>query len=696
MFDEYYYTKSACILLGYSDQRCDINSADERFWRENEWDTGAWVPPAARQVDDRVRRACVRDRIDGWRAGAAVTGTATVMLLAVIIQLLWASPLWTFIGGPPVSHRGVEPRPIADGTLDIFVAFWVVLVFVFLLLDRRWIERRTPPPAVDASPAGDGEAAARPKRRLPAPLWRPYRFAAGAAGGAAMATKWSGLTAVVTAIALGFIWEVMRRKRFGVSKPIAKTITTEGFGFVLALLVTPCIVYVASYIPWFLHFGWDLQRWAEMQGKAAKFHADLKAVNDQGQPWHAYFAPAWKWIVLARPTYYYGAFASDGVRQVIYAQGNPGDLLGHLLAIPYVVYAGGHKHDWRAGFIVVAIAACTCPGSWSRARSSSSTPCRSRPSSSSRSSTRSATCPRCTSRDSRPAVPAVRGGVRRRVGDPVHLVLAGPDGRAITTPPSNGRYRVHVPRLTNRPEARTSSARAPASSAMARTEDVSGCGTASGWPRRSTCPEDDPTARARCLLEALPYRKDDLTSSYAASTSGCATSRLRRLPARRARHRLVGGRRHRRVPGSRAGRPGRGDRLAGRAADGATATSACSGTSYSGFNSLQIALRAAAGAEGDLRDLRQRRPVDRRRALARRRAAAGRPRRLLPLHDADERAAAGARGVGRRLARGVAAPAARPRAVGADLAAGEPRRPLLAARLGRATATTATTASTAR
>jgi hypothetical protein len=34
VFDEYYYTKSACILLGYSDQRCDINSADERFWRE--------------------------------------------------------------------------------------------------------------------------------------------------------------------------------------------------------------------------------------------------------------------------------------------------------------------------------------------------------------------------------------------------------------------------------------------------------------------------------------------------------------------------------------------------------------------------------------------------------------------------------------------------------------------------------------
>jgi dolichyl-phosphate-mannose--protein O-mannosyl transferase len=361
VFDEYYYTKSACILLGYSNQRCDINSADERFWRDNEWDTGAWVHPPLGKWMIAVGELAFGTESMGWRAGAAVTGTATVMLLAVIIQLLWASPLWTFTGGLLLATEGLNLVQSRTGTLDIFVAFWVVSVFVFLLLDRRWIERRTPPPTIETSPGGDGEAAARPKRRLQAPLWRPYRFAAGAAGGAAMATKWSGLTAVVTAIALGFMWEVMRRKRFGVSKPIVKTITTEGFGFVLALLVTPCIVYVASYIPWFLHFGWDLQRWAEMQGKAAKFHADLKAVNDQGQPWHAYFAPAWKWIVLARPTYYYGAFASDGVRQVIYAQGNPAIFWGSLLAIPYVAYAWWHKHDWRAGFIVVAIAGLYLP-----------------------------------------------------------------------------------------------------------------------------------------------------------------------------------------------------------------------------------------------------------------------------------------------------------------------------------------------
>lgn len=361
VFDEYYYTKSACIFLGYSNERCDINSADERFWRENEWDTGAWVhPPLGKWMIAAGEKVFGTDSL-GWRASAAVAGTATVMLLAVIIQLLFASPIWTFAGGLLLATESLNLVQSRTGTLDIFVTFWVVLVFVFLLLDRRWIHRRTPQSSTDVS-ASVGETGPRRSRpRLPAPLWRPYRFAAGVAGGAAAATKWSGLMAVATAVVLGFGWEVIRRKRFGMPSPVIKTITTEGFGFVLALAVTPALVYFVTYVPWFLHFGWDLQRWVEMQGKAARFQADLKALNDQGQPWHAYFSPAWKWILLARPVYYYGAFPSEGVRQVIYAQGNPAIFWGSLAAIPYVAYAWWRKRDWRAGFVVVTIAGLYLP-----------------------------------------------------------------------------------------------------------------------------------------------------------------------------------------------------------------------------------------------------------------------------------------------------------------------------------------------
>jgi dolichyl-phosphate-mannose--protein O-mannosyl transferase len=357
VFDEYYYTKSACILLDYSNERCDINSADERFWRDNEWDTGAWVHPPLGKWLIAGGEAVFGTESLGWRAGAAVTGTATVMLLAVIVQLLFASPIWTFVGGLLLATESLNLVQSRTGTLDIFVAFWVVLVFVFMVLDRRWIERRTP----DLERIEKTEGTGAKKPRLPAPLWRPYRFAAGAAGGAALATKWSGLTAVVTAFALAFGWEVMRRKRYGIRSPVLSTITAEGFGTVLALMVMPALVYMVTYIPWFVHFGWDLGRWVEMQGKAARFHADLKALNEKGQPWHAYFSPAWQWILLRRPVYYYGAVSSDGIRQVIYAQGNPAIFWGSILAIPYTAYAWWTRRDWRAAFVVLVIAGLYLP-----------------------------------------------------------------------------------------------------------------------------------------------------------------------------------------------------------------------------------------------------------------------------------------------------------------------------------------------
>ena len=45
VFDEFYYSKSACILLGDSNRVCDVRSSDERFWRTNKWDVGSWVHP---------------------------------------------------------------------------------------------------------------------------------------------------------------------------------------------------------------------------------------------------------------------------------------------------------------------------------------------------------------------------------------------------------------------------------------------------------------------------------------------------------------------------------------------------------------------------------------------------------------------------------------------------------------------------
>ena len=146
VFDEYYYPKSACIYLGYSNERCDINSADERYWRENENDTGSWVHPPLGKWMIALGELGFGTESFGWRVASAASGTATVVLLAVIVQLLFASPIWTFAGGLLLATENLNVVQSRTATLDILVTFWIVLGFLFLLLDRRWIERRMPDP----------------------------------------------------------------------------------------------------------------------------------------------------------------------------------------------------------------------------------------------------------------------------------------------------------------------------------------------------------------------------------------------------------------------------------------------------------------------------------------------------------------------------------------------------------------------
>ncbi len=155
---------------------------------------------------------------------------------------------------------------------------------------------------------------------------------------------------------------------------------------------------------------------------------------------------------------------------------------------------------------------------------------------------------------------------------------------------------------------------------------------------------------------------------------------VRRAPARPPRHRLVVGHRHRRVHRRRTFRPAHRDRVAGRAAV----------VERTGRHVRHLVLGVQRLADGGRRrtriacgrgHLRHRRPLYRRRPLLRRRAAGDRPDRLPALHDRHERAAAGASGVRRGLARRVATAHRRHPAVAAGVARAPRRRRHVAPRI---------------
>src|SRR4029079_3170561 len=43
VFDEVYYPKAACILVGWSNETCTIDSDDEKYSRKTKWGVGLWV-----------------------------------------------------------------------------------------------------------------------------------------------------------------------------------------------------------------------------------------------------------------------------------------------------------------------------------------------------------------------------------------------------------------------------------------------------------------------------------------------------------------------------------------------------------------------------------------------------------------------------------------------------------------------------
>jgi dolichyl-phosphate-mannose-protein mannosyltransferase len=363
IFDEVYYPKAGCILVGGTNAQCDVDSSDERYWRQNKWDVGSWThPPLGKWMIGLGEKAFGFDPF-GWRVSSAAVGTLTVMAVALIAYLLFGSALWAFVAGLLLAVDGLSFVLSRTGLLDSFVAFWVTVGLLFLLLDRRWIERRTPQERPEEEAVVDGAdlPSVSPPIQAPSPFWRPWRFAAGVALGAAIATKWSGVVALVAAVLLTIAWETNRRRRgeAAAGRAFGRALARESFGIVVAFLLTPAIVYMATYLPWFNHFGWSLGAWWQNQVAIWDYHRDLQwfqsGKGGTTTPTHPWLSHAWTWLSMQRPVLFFARYPGDDTRWIT-TIGNPAIFWGALWTLPYTAFAWWRRRDWRASFILVAFA----------------------------------------------------------------------------------------------------------------------------------------------------------------------------------------------------------------------------------------------------------------------------------------------------------------------------------------------------
>lgn len=320
----------------------------------------------------------------GWRVASAAVGTALVGLTYLVgLRLFRRSIGLAGLGALLVALDGLTLTMSRIAMLDIFLAFFVLLGFWLLLIDR------------DQSWAGAGDAGEDPyvadvilDRR------HPYRWLAGLAFGLALATKWSGALTIPLAIGFAAVSELLLRHRL--TGELRPRIGAAIGSIAAALILLPVAVYLTSYGTWFVNyestrlgieesdaieqelvdsgasqetidaqcpggrcpledtsFSYIASRWISEQDQILGFHRTLEAE-------HPYRASSLTWPILARPVAYSfdacddpanppegGCQVEEGNISEVLGIGNPAIWWPALLAYPALVFLALRRRDWR-------------------------------------------------------------------------------------------------------------------------------------------------------------------------------------------------------------------------------------------------------------------------------------------------------------------------------------------------------------
>ena len=262
----------------------------------------------------------------GWRIASALAGVLAVALLYALMRLLLADRAASAAATAGASAAALllaaDPLHLVQSRvamLDSFVTLFVIAALLSAVLDGR-----------RSRDAAGSDALAPTWLRLMT-LGRPWRLAAGASLGAAVAVKWSGAYVALGIALLLVVWEVAAvraaateggqsmRWRSGLRVAVRRELLPS----LVLLGIVPLIIYLASYIgrvdgallaaPWREGSFWrDV---ADHQVAMLRFHVGLAGH-------HPYESAPWSWLLLQRPAAYSFAIEGGRYREVL-AIGNP-------------------------------------------------------------------------------------------------------------------------------------------------------------------------------------------------------------------------------------------------------------------------------------------------------------------------------------------------------------------------------------
>ncbi len=305
MFDEIYYAKDGKAIV-------DGRVGPKAPLRWAAGDEVSWPHPEMGKFAIAAGIRLFGDRAFGWRLPAVLAGVALLACVYPLGRRLGLSPPWALLA---LLFAAADPLGIAQSriaTLDIYIAVWTAACVLFAL---RYVQ--------------DG--------------WRArWLFACGAAGGMAVATKWSGALAIIAAalIVAGRLDPAVARgaaRRDGRARgggdgdapPPSRPSCPAGSPFRRCRprgpsraasspssrrsSSLPLAIYLFSYVQYFAT-GHTLADFRELHRQMLTFNLNLKAT-------HTYASAAYTWIVDYRPVWYF--FEGKKTYYGVVAIGNP-------------------------------------------------------------------------------------------------------------------------------------------------------------------------------------------------------------------------------------------------------------------------------------------------------------------------------------------------------------------------------------
>jgi dolichyl-phosphate-mannose--protein O-mannosyl transferase len=389
-FDETYYPKEALSLLQYGYERAIIDNANDIILKsDGNWqalnlfkdDPAFVVHPPLGKWTIAVGEYAFGATPFGWRISVAVLGIIGIIMLARIVRRLTRSDLIGTLAGLLLALDGIHIVMSRTGLLDMVLAFWILAAFGLLLIDRDHTRRRLagkikavfadradPSTALDVFSAGFG----------PAFGLRPWRWAAAIALGLACSVKWSGIWFVVAFVLMTLVWDVSARRTIGVKKPWTATVLRDAPLTGITMVAIVIVVYFFSWTGWFLSADAYNRNWAAGQ-PASIIPASLRSWWDyHAQAWnfhvgltseHAYKSNPLSWPFQTRPTSFFYESIKDGSQGCptdncaaeVLALGNPIIWWAAIAAIIHQCWRWIARRDWRAGAVLVGIAAGWLP-----------------------------------------------------------------------------------------------------------------------------------------------------------------------------------------------------------------------------------------------------------------------------------------------------------------------------------------------